>query len=282
MLYEQVLHSDFNSMDNYPSNILIPKVPLSRNNPLRLQIQKRNNKNDEQSPFPDGDRFFSGDLNLDNGDFVATPPTGTTSEIFWDSLHYSPVEKKSMNQTPVKSQRMIKTEGFSIVSETPVSYQDFDFKSESSNDIQPSNTLSTNTQASNAQSSNVPEIPNNNTIDNFKDSEYSQDDEYVEDQSYSKKRKFDEIDDNTDDFEVKRKKKRSRSTGHNTGSWTDEEHRLFLEGLEKFGRSKWREISEYVGTRSRIQVASHSQKFFAKTEHKGSSRGMRTKKSYDY
>mmetsp|Transcript_12154 Transcript_12154/g.44353 ORF Transcript_12154/g.44353 Transcript_12154/m.44353 type:complete len:657 (+) Transcript_12154:261-2231(+) len=47
------------------------------------------------------------------------------------------------------------------------------------------------------------------------------------------------------------------------GVWSDEEHRLFLQGLEKHGKGFWRAISrEFVKTRSPTQVASHAQKHF--------------------
>ncbi|XP_019069781.1 probable transcription factor At5g61620 isoform X3 [Solanum lycopersicum] len=46
-------------------------------------------------------------------------------------------------------------------------------------------------------------------------------------------------------------------------SWTEEEHRYFLIGLENLGKGDWRGISKrYVPSRTPTQVASHSQKYF--------------------
>ena len=45
--------------------------------------------------------------------------------------------------------------------------------------------------------------------------------------------------------------------------WTEEEHRMFLLGLQKLGKGDWRGISRnYVNTRTPTQVASHAQKYF--------------------
>nr|GMD00467.1 transcription factor DIVARICATA-like [Ipomoea batatas] len=45
--------------------------------------------------------------------------------------------------------------------------------------------------------------------------------------------------------------------------WTEEEHRRFLMGLDKYGKGDWRNISRnYVISKTPTQVASHAQKYF--------------------
>ncbi|KAK4719476.1 hypothetical protein R3W88_017814 [Solanum pinnatisectum] len=45
--------------------------------------------------------------------------------------------------------------------------------------------------------------------------------------------------------------------------WTEEEHKLFILGLQKVGKGDWRGISRnFVKTRTPTQVASHAQKYF--------------------
>ncbi|GMI29250.1 hypothetical protein TrCOL_g13663 [Triparma columacea] len=49
--------------------------------------------------------------------------------------------------------------------------------------------------------------------------------------------------------------------GSNIGRWTDNEHTMFLEGLKKYGK-RWKLISDFIKTRSVVQIRSHAQKFF--------------------
>nr|QSD99808.1 MYB family transcription factor [Melilotus albus] len=45
--------------------------------------------------------------------------------------------------------------------------------------------------------------------------------------------------------------------------WTEDEHKLFLKGLKKYGKGRWKDISkEFVVTKTPIQIASHAQKYF--------------------
>ncbi|KAG5607787.1 hypothetical protein H5410_029279, partial [Solanum commersonii] len=49
--------------------------------------------------------------------------------------------------------------------------------------------------------------------------------------------------------------------------WTEDEHRLFLIGLDKYGKGDWRSISRnVVVSRTPTQVASHAQKYFIRQQ----------------
>lgn len=45
------------------------------------------------------------------------------------------------------------------------------------------------------------------------------------------------------------------------GPWTDEEHKLFVQGFERWGKGKWTKIASIVKTRSPTQIASHSRTY---------------------
>jgi SHAQKYF class myb-like DNA-binding protein len=49
------------------------------------------------------------------------------------------------------------------------------------------------------------------------------------------------------------------------GRWTEQEHQVFLEGLEKHGK-QWKLIANMIGTRTVVQVRTHAQKYFQRME----------------
>ncbi len=64
----------------------------------------------------------------------------------------------------------------------------------------------------------------------------------------------------------------AEAVGKVPGRWSPEEHKRFLEGnpprnncaaLAKFGKN-WKQVEEYIGTRTGAQIRSHAQKYFNK------------------
>ncbi|XP_057778526.1 probable transcription factor At5g61620 isoform X2 [Salvia miltiorrhiza] len=64
--------------------------------------------------------------------------------------------------------------------------------------------------------------------------------------------------------------------------WSEEEHRSFLEGLEKLGKGDWKGIaSKFVPSRKSSQVASHAQKYFNRLNLTASNKKRRRGSVFD-
>lgn len=64
--------------------------------------------------------------------------------------------------------------------------------------------------------------------------------------------------------------------------WTEEEHKLFIEGLHKYGQGNWRGISRnYVVTRTPTQVASHAQKYYLRLKSMNETKKRRRSSIHD-
>lgn len=50
--------------------------------------------------------------------------------------------------------------------------------------------------------------------------------------------------------------------------WTEDEQKLFIEALDKYGPKNMKDISDYVRTRTVVQVRSHLQKHLLKESKK--------------
>lgn len=62
---------------------------------------------------------------------------------------------------------------------------------------------------------------------------------------------------------LKLKKKRLSFSKFNTGRWSLEEHKRFIEAILQYGND-WRLVQSLIGSRSSSQARSHAQKFFMK------------------
>ncbi|KAG5074622.1 hypothetical protein JHK84_055853 [Glycine max] len=71
-------------------------------------------------------------------------------------------------------------------------------------------------------------------------------------------------------------RKGSSSKSNECRRWSEEEHRLFLHGLQKYGMGDWINISRIIKTRNPTQVASHAQKYFLRqaSSNKGKRRSI--------
>jgi len=63
--------------------------------------------------------------------------------------------------------------------------------------------------------------------------------------------------------QLKKKRYIDSDTGNTIGRWSREEHKKFIEAIIKFGNN-WKEVQDYVTTRTSTQARSHAQKFFEK------------------
>ncbi|KAL1820372.1 hypothetical protein ACET3Z_015241 [Daucus carota] len=64
------------------------------------------------------------------------------------------------------------------------------------------------------------------------------------------------------------KKKMTKRLRARPIQWTQKEHKLFLLGLQKLGKGKWKEMSKfYVQTKTPAQITSHAQKFYKRIDN---------------
>jgi SHAQKYF class myb-like DNA-binding protein len=59
-------------------------------------------------------------------------------------------------------------------------------------------------------------------------------------------------------------------------SWTKEEHFLFLQGLEEYGKGQWQSIANKIGTKTASQVRSHCKKYLMRQQKDEQSKKMKT------
>ena len=58
-----------------------------------------------------------------------------------------------------------------------------------------------------------------------------------------------------------------------TGRWAEDEHKIFVEALNKYGKN-WEKITKEVKSRTLTQVRSHAQKYFLKAEGRRGNSGI--------
>lgn len=57
----------------------------------------------------------------------------------------------------------------------------------------------------------------------------------------------------------------TEQTIQKSGRWLDEEHKLFLQGIETYGR-EWKMVQKMIPTRTVVQIRTHAQKYFKRLE----------------
>ena len=62
---------------------------------------------------------------------------------------------------------------------------------------------------------------------------------------------------------LKKKRIIDEETGNSIGRWSPNEHKKFIEAIIKFGNN-WKQVQDYIDTRTSTQARSHAQKFFEK------------------
>jgi SHAQKYF class myb-like DNA-binding protein len=60
--------------------------------------------------------------------------------------------------------------------------------------------------------------------------------------------------------------KRRNKTREPVRYWTEDEHKLFLTGVQKFGGRNYKALSEHIKTRTPTQVRTHLQKYLLKLQ----------------
>jgi SHAQKYF class myb-like DNA-binding protein len=75
----------------------------------------------------------------------------------------------------------------------------------------------------------------------------------------------------------KHKESASEYAKRSSGRWTKEEHQRFIDGIRKFGKN-WKQVEDYIGTRTGAQIRSHAQKFFNRLEREYNASSDKCKK----